>query len=977
MDIDGSHGAERRVDPSDWPEVVPPAGIPQILVGGPGTGKTEFLCRRAASAVDAGTPPEAILMIAFSRAGVGHMRRRLRDLVGTPSHRVVVATYHSLAMRIVEAHASELGWSRPPSVLTGVEHERLVGALLADEDPADWPAPFRPILATEAMAAEVSDFILRAHEHRLDVAQIQSAQRTQWRALPAFLQRHEATLRSSERIDYGRALTEATNLVERSPSVAAGFALLLADEYQDTSPVQADLLLAIASGGAGLTVAADPYQSIYSFRGTDIHNVYDFPSRTNDQIGIEAERLVLTTSHRVPEEILGAAVAVTSRELPGGAGKVHSTRGGGVVACHEFSTSGDEAEWIAADIERLHLLEGVPLDRFAVFTRNTGPFVDDVARACERRGLAHSHVDERLVDQPIIRFLHDLVLVAAGVLDAEASAATLRRVLAGPVFALPAPKAALVPNDPEEWDGWLGSLDHDLEEVRSLLTETDWCTEQSAANGMWHVWSTLPQLTAVATDPSRQADRRAWSAYAQVIDRTCQRAPATTLLDAAMAATELDFETDSLMALDEGGGVVLATLHRAKGTEYDVVYIADATEGQIPDLRSTDSLLGVRHLNPNLPTDAGAYVTFRLDEERRLAYTAMTRASARTVWTATTASGDGMQKSPSRFMRLVAPTTRPDTAEEPLTPRALLADIRRTLADPSAAPYERIAALDFLADADARGEDPLDRYGVRPRGGDSAVVTGEIRLSPSQATAFDTCPRRYAIERHILTIDEETVYLVIGKLVHKVIEETEKAASLRGDERGTTAEALAHLDELWEPMGLGDDPVGSAWRRRAATMLTNLYELWPSSAAPVAHEIDLPMELDGTPWLGRADRVERRGTAISIVDYKTGRPVSVAEGKTSLQLGYYVLAASAHPSIDDDHDVTGAEFWYPSNPLTNSITVRDFDMDELESVRSRLIAIAELIRAEEFAATPGAGCRTCAVSRTCPSVDAGEEAFSR
>jgi superfamily I DNA/RNA helicase len=91
-------------------------------------------------------------------------------------------------------------------------------------------------------------------------------------------------------------------------------------------------------------------------------------------------------------------------------------------------------------------------------------------------------------------------------------------------------------------------------------------------------------------------------------------------------------------------------LHRAKGTDFDVVYIAHAVEGLLPDLRAKDSLLRTRLLNPRLPEDPLEYVQFRLNEERRLAYTAMTRATDRVVWTATELDSPSQQLEPSRFL---------------------------------------------------------------------------------------------------------------------------------------------------------------------------------------------------------------------------------------------------------------------------------------------------------------------------------------
>lgn len=964
---------ETRIDPSDWDTAVPLPGIPQIVVGGPGTGKTQFLCQRIAAAVASGTPPDRILVLGFSRDGINDIRARLADLIGSASQRITVATYHSLAMRIVEARSSDLGWKEPPAVLTGAEQERLVAELLNKQDPSDWPSLYRSVLTTDAMASEVTDFLLRAAENGVRASDIAEADRDQWRALPAFVATYESTLFERNRIDYGVALREAANTLEQSDDLTGAYDLVVADEFQDTSPAQSRMVLAFANGTPNLVVGADPYQSIYSFRGTDINNVFEFPAAVAEASGTTAERLILTTSFRVPGEILDAAVAVTARELPGGAGRVDSTRSGGTVACHEFGTHGEEADWIAADIERIHLTEGIPLERIAVFVRTHSPFVEDLVRSLERRAIDHTYAEDRLSDEPIVRFLHDLVAASGRREDAESA---LRRVLLGPYVALSHGQASDLPEDPELWAAWMRDTDERLDAIASLIESDEWCQSVPASVGLWHVWSSVPQLVPIATGEGHENDRRAWSAYAQAVDRIGQRSPNTTLAENAELATRFDFEADSLFSIHDSVGVTIATLHRAKGTEFDAVYIANAIEGQLPDLRARESLLGVRHLNPHLPSETADYITFRLDEERRLAYTAMTRSTSRVVWSATVPSETVVGAPPSRFMRLVAPTTEPDTTDDPLTPRAFIASLRRVLSDPTATPVDRLASLAVLADESLVGGHPLDRYGVRERGSDTGLLTHEPRLSPSQGVSFQQCPRRYAIERHILTTTEESPYMLIGTLVHDVLERTEREAMDAGQERGTVEQALAWLDRLWPDAGFGDDSVAVAWKDRAARILGNLYAKWPTSAAPVALEVDLTMTVDGTSWLGRADRVERAGDGLTVVDYKTGGPMRVADAQNSLQLGYYAIAASEDEDLADHGYVVGAEFWYPKETKKDAIVTRDLDMATLDEIYAEMVRIADAIGAEEFTPTPGDGCRNCPATSTCPALESGVEAFS-
>lgn len=972
LDLEFGEGTpEIRVDPEDWGTHAGLPRVPRIVVGGPGTGKTEFLCESVARAIESGdVEASGVLVVTFSRSGVDDLRSRLRSRIGPAAQRVTVATFHALAMRMLEANAADLGWESPPTPLTSVEQERLVAELLADEDPSHWPSAFRSMLASASMADEVTNFILRAGEQTLSPGDIRSFERDQWRALPAFLERYHETLRDRRRVDYATALTEALRLVRLHPDVASPYRMVVADEYQDTSKAQADLVLELAAAHSHLVVAADPYQSIYSFRGTNINNVYDFPRDVLATLGTPAERLILTTSFRVPAEILDAAVSVTARQLPGGAGRVNSTRSGGSVACHEFTTAGAEAEWIASDIERVHLVEGVPLGRIAVFVRNQGDFLDDVARALDRRTIAHSHADDRLADEPIVRLIHDIVRVAVRSDDGPAA---LRRVLLGPYMGVAHGRVSQLPPEEDAWAAFVRAIGPEFADLAELIDSRAWCTEMTAAKGLWHLWTALPQLRTVATDPEYARDTAAWSSFAQVLDRQATRNAATTLADYVEDVGRFDFEADPLFTVGSHDGVTLSTLHRAKGTEFDVVYVADAVEGRLPDLRSRESLLGTRHLNPNLPSATGHYVAFRLDEERRLAYTAMTRSTSRVVWTATTARGSGIGGTPSRFMRLVAAPSIPPSSDRPLTRRAYLASLRRTASDPRLPSVERIAAIAALASEDEGN--PLDRYGVRPHGSDDGLPPDELRLSPSKANSYVTCGYRFAVERYLLSHIEENIYMMFGNVIHKVLEITERDAMAR-HRRGTVDEALAVLDDVWAESDIPDDAVGRAWRERARGMVIDTYEGWPSAAEPVELEVDLAIDFEGVAWSGRADRIERTDAGIRVVDYKTGGVATKAEAAESLQLGYYALAAAEHRDLAVHGPVTGASFWFLKSRNKSGIATREFDMANLDLVKDAMRAVADGIRSEAFVPLPGSHCRNCDAYGVCPAQPAGQEGFA-
>lgn len=969
---------EIRLSPDGWEAALADADGPQLVVAGPGAGKTEFLVRRARHLIGAGIAPEQILMLAFSRRGAADLRARVAAGMDRSFSVIAASTFHSLAMRILEAHGPVSGWAETPTLLTGPEHVELVAATLAAEDPAEWPLPFRPLLGNRAFAEEVADFGLRAAERLVDPDAMAAFGRDDWRALPGFFRRYRNALLERGRIDYGTLQVEALRILEH-PTTAAEFAgafrYVLVDEYQDTTVAQARMAERLAAVHRNLTAAGDPYQSVYSFRGAELTNVAEFPERFPDAAGAPARRIVLTQSFRIPAAILEAAVRLTSGAgLPGSAGPVAPAPGVGAVETYGFDQQSAEAEWIAAELQRLHLTDRIPYRRMAVLVRSKRRFLPELSRAMDRRHIPHLRPDTRLADHRAVRPVLDLAEAATG------DAAALRRVLMGPLVALTLSATREIERRASV-RGWADALEHAGDRVRPvamLLAAPGWATEQSAADGFWHLWTTLPGLVRLALDDA--GDRRALSSFSQALDRLRERDPAAGLSTYAAMVRSEDFEAEPLISFRDADAdrVTLTTLHQAKGMEFDVVFIADAREGVLPDLRSRDSLLGTRHLSPNLSGDDRAYSRFRIQEERRLAYTAMCRARARVVWTCTVGAPDHSGGAPSRFLSLVAgrpldaAVQGPEEHSTPTTPRDAEAWLRRRIGDATLPAAERLAALGALATDDPWRPRPISAFaGVLAPGPDSGLLGPSPRLSPSQAEAYATCPRRYAFERLLRISDGGSKYADLGALIHSVLEVVERTAVGAGADHGTIEDALAVLSAQFDPAAFDGPPWADSWRARAERILRHLYACWPGKGPAVGFETAVEYELDGVHWVGRVDRAEQREGGIHIIDYKTGTSVpKVDEAAGAVQLGFYVLASG--------DDVTGAEFWYPGDApgKRKSVTVRSFKMGRKPEVLAAMLAVQRGVLAEEWPTTPGDHCERCPVRIVCPQWPEGREAYS-
>ncbi|MFQ5965992.1 MAG: ATP-dependent helicase [Acidimicrobiia bacterium] len=990
--------SDNAIGPMDWTRAVADTDGQQLVLAGPGAGKTEFLVRRVAFLIEADlAEPSEVLVLAFSRRAAAELRSRVEDKLGRSTLQIPASTFHSFAYRLLEfVGPHKVGWSRLPNILTGPEQITFVGSLLEGESPEEWPPAYRGLLGTRTLAEEVTEFILRANESLIDESSLRelAANRADWRVLPEFSVRYSRALEEEHRIDYGTLQTTAARLLEQRDirrGIADDYRYVLVDEYQDTTRAQARLLELVSTEG-NLTVAADPNQSIYGFRGSHPENVDRFAEKYPD-----TKRIFLEQSFRVPETILAAADRIRSASPALATNlEVRAAAHSGSVEVRVFDQHSHEAEWIASEVHRLHLFEEIPFSRIAVLVRTKRRLLTELSRALARREVPHDEPQSRLADTAAVRALLDCLEVCdleakadrashpeAAILRQSADAA-MARILLGPLFETPLGLHRDLLRQRRStgasWADVVGKLLPDGQGLSDLLSDDRWITAP-ATEGFWTWWTRLPQLVPFVERGDTAEDRAAWSSLAQVLDRITERQPATTLLDYARLVSEEDFEATPLLSyrkVDEDR-VTLATLHQAKGLQFDVVFVADAVEGVFPDLRRERSILQSHLLTEQTHTGTEA-TKARLAEEMRLAYVGMTRARRRVIWTATMAGIEEGSARPSRFLPLVAGVetiaelSGPQSAEiPPVTPRAAEAAMRRALRDPAEPSAKRLAATAVLASSVGL-RPPLEFAGVRPPGPDRGLTDVDVRLSPSQADLYERCPRRYALSRRLRVGEEENVYARFGSLIHEVLEAVERTAMARGDQHGSLEEAVAELDRRLPDYEFGSPGPTRAWRRRGIDCLESLYTQWPDGRArPISLERELRLELEGTRWLGFADRIEElEGGARRVVDYKTSKRVPPVS-ELALQLGFYLLASAADQDLGPD--VTEAQAWYPLGG--KKVTVRELPTSELPDIRARLVAIADGIRRENWQPRPHEGCERCPVRILCPEWPEGQEAFVR
>ncbi|MBT8212715.1 MAG: PD-(D/E)XK nuclease family protein, partial [Acidimicrobiia bacterium] len=562
----------------------------------------------------------------------------------------------------------------------------------------------------------------------------------------------------------------------------------------------------------------------------------------------------------------------------------------------------------------------------------------------------------------------------------------IRRVLLGPLFgrtvgALRALESRLVSSA----TGWVGVLadEPNCEPLAALIEDPAWADKLPAAKGFWHLWTALPQFADLVGDPVRRDERGAWASLAQVIGRFGERNPKESLASYVKLADTEEFEAQPLLEYrDRGDRLTVTTLHQAKGLDLSVVFIADAVSGVLPDLRLRDSLLETRHLSPWQGTTTAAQRRFRMQEETRLVYTAMTRASRKVVFTATTTTAALGPIGPSPFLDTIEKyqsAAEEDEAAlwfEPLSSADAEARLRRIAGSIDEPGTRRRAAVRVLAEAPGSMRSPKQFAVTRQPGPDTGIVPDGHKLSASQASNYEACPRRYVLEYHLRIGDDTTVHMRFGTLVHDVLEAVEKTAVDEGRGRSTLQEALLELADQFEPDLFGGPPWADAWLRRAEKTLNQMYDRWPPGGwEGIDFETAFAIDRVDATWRGRIDRIERRGDDLRVVDYKTSTNVPTRdEAGQSLQLGLYVMAVD---ELDIDGTVAAAELWFPTaKPNQNSIQTRSLDLGNLDGIEDRLEAVAVGIRNEDWPAIPNDRCDRCRMISLCPAWPDGREAFT-
>ncbi|MCX3059322.1 ATP-dependent DNA helicase UvrD2 [Streptomyces beihaiensis] len=545
---------------------------PVCVLAGAGTGKTRAITHRIAYGVRAGILPSAsVLAVTFTNRAAGEMRGRLRQL---GAGGVQARTFHSAALR-------QLQFFWPKAV--GGELPRLVDRkvqLVADAaaacrvrlDRGELRDVTSEIEWSKVTQTVPSDYAAAAHkagrESPRDPAEIAQ-----------IYAQYETLKRDRRVIDFEDVLLLTVGILQDRHDIAeqvrAQYQHFVVDEYQDVSPLQQRLLDLWLGERDNLCVVGDASQTIYSFTGATPDHLINFRNR---HPGATVVKLV--RDYRSSPQVVHLANGILARADGRAADHrlelVSQREAGPEPEYAEYADEPTEAEGTARRVREL-IRSGISAGEIAILFRTNGQ------SEIYEQALADADVPyqlrgaERFFERPEVRKAGHSLRAAA------------------------------------RFGGNDAGLDDAVDlpsQVRAVLSGEGWTTEPPAGSGaVRDRWESLAALVRLAEDFGRSR-------------------PAATLAD---FVAELD-ERAGAQHAPTVDGVTLASLHAAKGLEWDAVFLVGVAEGMMPiSYARTDE---------------------QIEEERRLLYVGVTRARRRLSlsWALSRTPGGRASRRPSRFL---------------------------------------------------------------------------------------------------------------------------------------------------------------------------------------------------------------------------------------------------------------------------------------------------------------------------------------
>ena len=577
--------------------------------------------------------PWNILAITFTNKAAGELRERLAAMLGEDGMNINASTFHSACVRILRSEIEAMGYGRDFTIYDSDDSQRLIKNIMTDIDISEKQIAPRAILSEISFAKD--KMITPAEMHK------DAGQDYRKKIISRIYSLYQERMKEANALDFDDLLCRTVELFEQFPEILEKYQkrykYIMVDEYQDTNHVQFRLVSLLSSGHGNLCVVGDDDQSIYKFRGANIENILGFESNFKG-----AKVIRLEQNYRSTQTILDAANSVISNNY-GRKEKSLWTAGekGDKIYWYKAIDETDEAQFVADTIQDYYKNNGRYSECAVLYRMNAQS--NAVERAFVKCGIPYKvYGGMRFYDRKEIK---DVTAYLAFI-NNHSDMLRFRRIINEPKRGIGDSTLTLI----EEI-----SRDLKLTPYEVLKTSGEYAPLVKKANVLKNAYNMFEYLTEKSEELPLDEfldvllDKTGYMAYLKTLDNADSKIENVQELRSSMVKYMQEADEPSLSGFLEevalyseadrddttDDRVTLMTVHSAKGLEYENVFVVGMDDGIFPSSRSFDSQED-------------------MEEERRLAYVAITRAKKKLYLTNARKRmlfGQTQTNITSRFMR--------------------------------------------------------------------------------------------------------------------------------------------------------------------------------------------------------------------------------------------------------------------------------------------------------------------------------------
>lgn len=578
-----------------------------MVIAGAGSGKTRVLTNRIAYLIAEKNVLESnILAITFTNKAAKEMKERIYSLVGETSKYIWINTFHSMCVRILRQHIDLLGYNKNFTILDTSEQKTIIKNIVKELNLSE--DSYQP--------NNILKIISNSKNSMISVNEMKAQARFGFmKNVAEIYEYYQKYLKKNSVLDFDDLMLKTIVLFEKHPEVLAiyqnKFEYIHVDEYQDTNVIQYKLIKMLSEVHKNICVVGDDDQSIYSWRGACSDNIINFEKDYED-----VEVIFLDQNYRSNSTILDAANAVIKNNTDRKDKALWSeNKGGDKITVYSAANDKDETDDIAKKILDLKA-QGVDYKDIAILYR-ANYLSRSMENSCMAFGIPYKLIGSlKFLQRQEIRDL----LAYMNVVVNRNDEFSLRRIINVPKRGIGASSMAKIDNYAEQYGLSLFEALKNIDMIgvsKKIITNIHLLTQLIEKYSQTEQYSIEDLIVGIYKDSGYESMlKESADAYAESRIENISELVSSAKQFSSMNDNLIDFISEMSLTSDaddenEDDSVVLSTVHAAKGLEYRVVFIMGLEENLFPSIRDAESSEDERN---------------KMEEERRLAYVAITRA---------------------------------------------------------------------------------------------------------------------------------------------------------------------------------------------------------------------------------------------------------------------------------------------------------------------------------------------------------------